>query len=68
MSPRRWCTLLVVIGLALPGCGPDSKPAGTAADPVEVCEKSAQVCRYEGAKLGVCTYQTDGELACTSQH
>lgn len=61
--------MLVASGLALLACGPDSeKPSGTAADPVKVCEKSAQVCRFDGAKLGVCTWQTDGRLACTSQH
>lgn len=61
--------MLLVSGLALPACGPDSeKPSGTAADPVEVCEKSAQVCRFDGAKLGVCDWQADGKLACTSQH
>ena len=68
MSHRRWPALLLMSGLALAACGPDSKPAGTSADPVDVCEKSAQVCRYEGAKLGVCTHQTDGRLVCTSQH
>lgn len=61
--------MLVVIGLVLAGCGPDTKqPAGTASDPVEVCEQTAQVCRFDGAKLGVCNRRTDGSLVCTSQH
>lgn len=59
----------MLVGLAVAGCESDSqKPAGTTADPVEVCEESAQVCRLDGAKLGVCTRQADGRLACTSQH
>jgi hypothetical protein len=67
--PRRWLAMLVACGLAVWGCGPDSqKPSGTTSDPVEVCEDIAQVCRFDGAKLGVCTRQTDGGLACISQH
>ena len=63
----------ITVALVLLGCGPDrsasGKPAGTIADPVEVCEESAQVCRFEGSKLGVCTHRESGDgLVCTSQH
>jgi len=58
--------LLLVLLL---GCGPEGKPAGTAADPVEVCEQSGQVCRFEGSKLGVCGHAKSGTgLVCVSQH
>lgn len=61
--------MMLAVGLALTGCGPDStKPTGTTSDPVEVCEDLAQVCRFDGAKLGVCTRQTDNTLTCVSQH
>jgi hypothetical protein len=67
--PRRWPAVLVASGLAVWGCGPDShKPSGTTSDPVEVCEEIAQVCRFDRAKLGVCIQQSEGRLACTSQH
>lgn len=32
----------------------EREPAGTPTDPVETCERLADVCRYDGAKLGVC--------------
>ncbi len=61
---------VVMLGaLAVLACGPDTtKPSGTTSDPVEVCEDLAQVCRFDGAKLGVCSRQNDGTLACVSQH
>ena len=31
------------------------KPTGTPTDPVAVCERVADVCRLDGARLGVCT-------------
>jgi hypothetical protein len=66
---RRWLATCAVAGLVLAGCGPDSQPpSGTTSDPVEVCQASAQVCRFDGPKLGVCTRQSDGSLACASQH
>ena len=52
-------------------CGPSgtSKPTGTTADPVEVCERVADVCRIDKAKLGVCTQGRDSSrLVCASQH
>ncbi len=60
----------IVSVLVLAGCGPDrSAPAGNTSDPVEVCTESAQVCRYDGAKLGVCTRTETGDgLFCASQH
>lgn len=46
-----------------------SKPAGTAADPVEVCEQVAQICRYKGSQLGVCTHSgANNTLVCEPQH
>ncbi len=69
MKPCRWRRIVLVIGLTLLGCGPDTHtPAGTTADPVEVCADIAQVCRYDGAKLGVCVRRADGALGCASQH
>lgn len=52
-------------------CGPDSskEPAGTTADPVEVCERVADVCRLDSSRLGVCMERPSGEgFACQSQH
>ena len=57
----------------------ESKPAGTPTDPVEVCEKMGDVCRLDGARLGVCTQPPAGSrpaacaerdpcYLCTSQH
>jgi hypothetical protein len=59
--------------LLLVACGPggnsNSKPTGTISDPVEVCERVADVCKIDGAKLGVCTQRRSGSgLACASQH
>jgi hypothetical protein len=69
MPSRRWLIMTVLAVLGSLGCGPESgKPAGTTSDPVEVCEEIIQVCRYDGSKLGVCTKQADGKLACVSQH
>jgi hypothetical protein len=59
-------SLLFVIG-----CGPSGshKPAGTTSDPVERCERAADVCRIDKAKLGVCTQRAgSAELVCASQH
>jgi hypothetical protein len=51
------------------GSSTNSKPAGTMADPVEVCEKVADVCRLDKAKLGVCVTKKTGQgLVCASQH
>ena len=57
----------------LVACGssddPKAKPAGTMSDPVDVCEKVADVCRIDKAKLGVCTQsRTTDRLVCASQH
>ena len=46
-----------------------SKPTGTTNDPVEVCERVADVCRIDKAKLGVCTQAKVGTaFTCASQH
>jgi hypothetical protein len=62
------CALLAAAG----GCGkkrdPNAKPAGTSADPVLVCERLADVCKLDGARLGVCTQGKSGALECASQH
>ena len=62
--PRCLCMMLLI------ACGPDnSKPAGTTSDPVEVCERVADVCRIDKAKLGVCTQRRSGSgFICASQH
>jgi hypothetical protein len=58
--------LWIVLVLA---CGPgNSKPTGTTSDPVEVCERVADVCRIDKAKLGVCTQGRGSALVCVSQH
>ncbi|MEJ7596318.1 MAG: hypothetical protein WKG01_00295 [Kofleriaceae bacterium] len=60
---------LALIWLVACGPGGTSKPAGTTNDPVEVCERVADVCRIDKAKLGVCTQRRDGSgLSCASQH
>jgi hypothetical protein len=61
----RYVWLMVVVA-----CGPDNrKPAGTTSDPVEVCERVADVCRIDKAKLGVCTQPRSGSgFICASQH
>ena len=65
---RLGVLLLLVVGVA---CGETkkTKPAGTSSDPVEICERVADVCRIDKAKLGVCTQKRDGSgFACASQH
>jgi hypothetical protein len=57
--------------LLLVACGPggNTKPAGTTSDPVTVCERVADVCLIDKAKLGVCTQRRDGSgFTCASQH
>ncbi|HEY5923255.1 MAG TPA: hypothetical protein VIV11_16360 [Kofleriaceae bacterium] len=64
MSRCLWLVLLVA-------CGPsgNTKPAGTTSDPVEVCERVADVCRIDKAKLGVCEQRRSGSgFICASQH
>jgi hypothetical protein len=62
---------LLVSLLVLGGCPPPetragNKPEGTPTDPVEVCEQSGDVCRYEGSKLGVCNSAASGTNGCPS--
>jgi hypothetical protein len=64
---------IVCLSLLLFGCGESKqsgkKPAGTSSDPVEICERVADVCRIDKAKLGVCTQKRGGSgFACASQH
>lgn len=63
--PRTLALVLLV------ACGPSgsAKPAGTTNDPVDTCERVADVCRIDKAKLGVCTQGTVGAgFVCASQH
>jgi hypothetical protein len=70
----RLAVSVVVAGaLVVAGCGkkrdPNAKPAGTSADPVLVCERLADVCKLDDARLGVCTQGRDGtSLVCAPQH
>jgi len=65
----RCLLLLVAVAACESSDEPKAKPAGTLSDPVEVCEKVADVCRIDKAKLGVCTQKRDGSgLTCASQH
>ena len=62
------CRVLGVLLVVACGSG-SGKPAGTTNDPVEVCEKVADVCRIDKAKLGVCTQKRGGSgFVCASQH
>ncbi len=68
---RRALLIIGLVSLAAPsGCGRGSgKPTGTAADPVTVCERLADVCRLDGNRLGVCAARTSGAgFTCASQH
>jgi hypothetical protein len=78
MSSWQICLLLVFfVSLGCQdGSKSQSKPTGTPTDPVEVCEKHAQVCRFDGAQLGVCVQNKDSSqcesdkpcLVCVPQH
>lgn len=64
---------VIVALLAAAACGPDTsapaKPAGTPTDPVDVCERAADVCRLDDSRLGVCTPDKSGTtFTCMSQH
>ena len=63
--------LLALAVFLVTACGPQSneKPAGTIADPVEICEAVGQVCRIDKARLGVCVEHGSGQgFACQPQH
>ena len=80
--PLRMSRAWLVLALTCAACGPDraTKPAGTTNDPVEVCERVADVCRIDKAKLGVCTQRRSAArgagdapalgsgFTCASQH
>lgn len=50
----RWLLLAVVAACTPTPSAGERRPAGTAADPVAVCTRAADVCRLDGARLGVC--------------
>jgi hypothetical protein len=62
------CLLLLLVACGTGDVDKSKKPAGTMSDPVEVCEKVADVCRIDKAKLGVCTQGRSAKLVCASQH
>jgi hypothetical protein len=75
-------TLTLTLCLLITACansGDPPKPTGTPTDPVETCERITDVCRLDGAKLGVCVKSEasppppscEGKtpcLVCMSQH
>jgi hypothetical protein len=72
--------LSVTLALALAACGEgiEREPTGTPTDPVEVCTRVGDVCRIDGARLGVCEARRqsaaegrcegEGCFACAPQH
>jgi hypothetical protein len=67
--PRCLGLLVIIVAVACGPGGGSSKPTGTMSDPVEVCERVADVCRIDKAKLGVCTQARGGSgFVCASQH
>jgi hypothetical protein len=80
---RAVAGMLMMTAVAL-GCSPsgsggkERQPAGTPTDPVELCERLADVCRLDGSRLGVCIEVVGAAadrcagqtpcLACVSQH
>lgn len=73
-APERYAVTMyrcfgLLIVVACGSGGGSSKPTGTTSDPVAVCERIADVCRIDQAKLGVCTQRRSGAgLVCASQH
>ncbi len=61
-----------LLAMLLLGCGPGSSsntpPAGTMSDPVTTCVRVGDVCRFDGAQLGVCTQDQARGLVCAAQH
>ena len=60
--------LLALVAVIAFGCeaksgDKPSKPTGTPTDPVDVCERLADVCRYKGSQLGVCITPGEGKAA-----
>ncbi len=77
LAPLALC--LAFLGCETSKKDSNSKPAGTPTDPVEVCERLTDVCRYQGSQLGVCIEpmpdkrpaSCEGKakcLVCTPQH
>ena len=69
LRPALWTGLLATL-LACGESGRSAgKPAGTTSDPVVRCERFADVCKLEGARLGVCASDRSGSgFVCASQH
>jgi hypothetical protein len=73
-------TLALASILVHGGCGEgvERTPTGTPTDPVAVCTRVGDVCRIDGARLGVCearrqsaaegTCEGEGCFACAPQH
>jgi hypothetical protein len=74
MIGARGVVAVALVIAAIAGCGKkkaatSDRPAGTAADPVTVCERLADVCKLDGSRLGVCSAQKSGPgYVCASQH
>ncbi len=61
----RIARLAALSAVLLGACSSDSgstqrKAAGTPTDPVDVCERLADVCRLDDARLGVCVEAAPG--------
>jgi hypothetical protein len=62
---------ILFLTLLVLGCGrsSNSKPTGTASDPVETCTRFGDVCKLDKSRLGVCGQAKAGSgLTCASQH
>ena len=46
------------------GDGSEHKPTGSPTDPVGVCERPAQVCKFKGSQLGVCVNKPKEDHSC----
>jgi hypothetical protein len=80
-TARRLSAALIAASvLVLGACGEGAPrtPTGTPTDPVEVCTRVGDVCRIDGARLGVCEARRqsaaegrcegEGCFACAPQH
>jgi hypothetical protein len=69
-------SLFAAVGCPPPESRVGGTPAGTPTDPVEVCTRVGDVCRYDGSQLGVCNKAAAGKpcptpgpcFTCVSQH
>jgi hypothetical protein len=63
--------LVLIVVVAVAGCGRKASdaPKGTAANPVDTCERFGDVCKLDSSRLGVCSPPKSGSgLVCTPQH